>query len=110
MQYASRVNYNLDESDSIRFYSSRISESNAAQFVGCMRAQRGGFFIYPAEPADEDGNLLVRVEWHPPSGLANAPIDMSFSALNGQLVASVSIAPTGATPLDATRQAAQRQF
>ena len=45
MQYASRVNYNL--------------------FIGRMRAQRGGLFIYPAEPADEDGNLLVRVEWHP---------------------------------------------
>ena len=92
--YNSKVNYTLDESDSIRYYSSRIPVANASLFISCLRSQApSGLFMYAAQPANESGNVLVEIEWRPPGGL-NSTIRLSLDADNG----TISSPPNSLTP------------
>ena len=84
-KYKQKTQFNLNKSDSIRFYSSRIPANRSADFVQCMRATSNGLFLYAQEPADESGNIALTIEWNPAAGLDDRII-LRFVVTNGRAI------------------------
>jgi hypothetical protein len=103
--YKHNVRYSLNRSDSVSYYSSRVSTDKARFFVECMRSQASnGLFLYVAQEADEDGNLVLAVEWRPASGI-KSDINLAFDLGDN---ASAPGAPTS-VPINGSRQFSVRR-